>query len=148
MVKASLTLAALLFAAMQNAPVGNGNFSAELVAYDDSRITGYTDNRPGAACQRDFEFHGTIASNSTQSGYDGRYRWRSMGGIGPEQGFSIGQNDLPLKLVVPVKVALGRSVTVTAQLEVTKPEHVYSPEIALTYACKPNGTAKPGYLPQ
>jgi hypothetical protein len=139
MVKASLTLAALLFAAMQNAPVSGGNFSAELVAYDDSRVIGYTDNQPGAVCQHDFEFHGTIANSRTGSGYDGRYRWRSMGGIGPEQGFSIGEaeNDVSLKLVVPVKVALGGSAIVTAQIEVTGPEHVYSPEMTLTYACRP-----------
>jgi len=140
MVKATLALGALLFAAMQGAPVESGNFSAELVSYDDGPVNGYADaDVRGATCRRDFEFYGTIDKKKTELGQGGRYRWLSMGGVGRQQGFSMGQSEnyVPVKLVVPVEVALGKSTTVTAQLEVTKPEHVYSPEVTLTFACRP-----------
>lgn len=150
MIKAGLGLAALVLAAMNSTPDDTGNFSAELVTYDASAVSGFVDpTLRSASCRREFEFHGAIGKEKTAVGHGGLYRWRSLGDVGEEQGFYLSQrgNDKPVRLVVPVTVPLGGSIVVTAQLEVTEPEHVVSDEVKVTFQCLPRKTVLPGASP-
>ncbi len=150
MIKAGLGLAALVLAAMNAGPDDAGKFSAELVTYDASPVSGFADpTLRTASCRRDFEFYGAIDKKKTALGHGGLYRWRSLGDVGDEQGFYLGQRDSekPVKLVIPVTVPLGRSIVVTAQLEVTEPEHIVSDEVKVTFQCLPRKTALPAAVP-
>ncbi|MGH6891922.1 MAG: hypothetical protein ACREEP_06670 [Dongiaceae bacterium] len=147
MIKAGLGLVALMFAAMNSAPGDSGNFTVELLAYEGSTVNGFADpNLRAASCRRDIEFHGAIDKKKTELGHNGLYRWRSLGGVGEEQAFNLGrpEHDKPVTLVVPVTAPLGRSITVTAQLELTKPEHVFSNEVRVTFRCLAQEAALPG----